>query len=133
MLQLEVLSNRAISPWLEYYIIMKYRHRITKITLNFKQQCLNQSNSSKGNELIFLFKISLPCEINKDSFKCYLNVFFSFKSIKKLSKLALWLSNNLWSRIADFLGILINLPVKVVIPRSDPQKPLTKKCFWFWP
>ena len=39
------------------------------------------------------------------------------ESIKKLSKLALWPSNNIWSSIADFLWALKNLPVKSVIPR----------------
>ena len=34
--------------------------------------------------------------------------------MEKLSKLALWPSNNIWSKIADFLGNLTNLPVKGV-------------------
>ena len=47
-------------------------------------------------------KIVLSGDINKDSFNCNLNAFFSFKSIDKLSKLALWPSKIKWSKIADF-------------------------------
>ena len=60
---------------------------INKYQVTIKQS--NQSNSSKGKELIFLFKIGLSREIKKDSFNCNLNGLLSFKSIKKLSKLAL--------------------------------------------
>ena len=66
-----------------------------------------------------MFKIGLSHEINKDSFNCNLNGLLSFKSIEKLSKLALWPSNNIWSKIADFLGVLTNLPVKSLIPRCS--------------
>ena len=38
---------------------------------------------------IFLFKIDLSRDINNDSFIYSLNVLLSFKSIEKLSKLAL--------------------------------------------
>ena len=48
-----------------------------------------------------------------------------------LSKLALWPSNDIWSKIADFLGILTNLQVKDVIHRCSEA--LTKKWFWVWP
>ena len=43
-----------------------------------------------------------------------------FKSIEKLWKFALWPSNNTWSKIAYFCGVLTNLPVKVQYP--DAQK-----------
>ena len=114
----------TISPWLQFYVITNYWHGITKVTINIKQQCYNQSNSSKGNEKIFLFKIGLSGEINKDSFNSNLNALLSFKSIAKLSKLALWQSNNIWPKIANFLGVLTNLPVKGIIPmlRSSHKK-----------
>ena len=62
-----------------------------------------------------MFKIGLSCESKKDSFHCNVNALLSFKSIKKLSKLALWPSNKIWSKIANVLGILTNLLVKGVI------------------
>ena len=43
-------------------------------------------------------------------------------SIEKLSKLALWLSNNIWSKIVDFLGVLTNLPVKGVMLKSSHKE-----------
>ena len=66
-----------------------------------------------------MFKIGLSREIKKDSFNCNLNGLLSFKSIEKLSNLAFWLSNNIWSKIADFLGVLTNLPVRCVILRCS--------------
>ena len=71
--------------------------------------------------------MGLSRDINKDSFSFSLNAFFSFESIQKLSKLALWPSNNIWSVIADFLGALANLPVKSVIPRFPEA--LSKNVF----
>ena len=59
------------------------------------------------------------------NFNCNLNAFLSFKNIAKLSKVALWPSNNIWSKIVDFLGVLTNLPVKGVILRCSEA--LTKK------
>ena len=71
----------------------------------------------------------LSRDINKDYFDCNLNALFSFKSIENFSKFALWPSNNIWSKIADFLGVSANLPVKGVIPRR--LEALIKNVFVF--
>ena len=78
---------------------------------------------------MFLFKIGLSGKINKVSFNCNLNPLLSIKSTGKLSKLALWPSNNIWLKIAIFLGVLTILPVKGVIIRCS--KALTKNVFEF--
>ena len=65
-----------------------------------------------------MLKIGLSCEINKDSFNSNLNGLLSFKGIEKLSKLALWPYSNVWSKTADFLGVLTNLPVKGAITNA---------------
>ena len=56
----------------------------------------NKSNNVIINQAVprkmstyFLCKIGLSRDINKDSFNCDLNTLLSFKSIEKLSKLAL--------------------------------------------
>ena len=67
-----------------------------------------------------MFKIDLSNDMKKDSFSSNLNLLFSFKSTKKWSNFAFWLYNNIWSKIADSLDILTNLPDKGNIPR----------CFW---
>ena len=95
----------------------------------------NEGNDVIMNQIVLgetskYFRLKcLSLDLNKDSLNCSLNAMFSFKSIKKLLKLTLWPSNNIWSKITDFLDVLANLPVKGVIPVS--LETLTKNDFEF--
>ena len=76
---------------------------------------------------MFLLSSGLSHFIKKDSFKCKLNLLFSFKRITK--SLQNWLhdpSAECGQSIADFLGFLIRFPVKGVVRRCSEA--LTKKC-----
>ena len=78
---------------------------------------------------MFLFKTGLSRDINNDSFSCNLKPFFSFKRIEQWSKLNLWPSNSMWSKIEIFLGgVRMGLPVKAVIAKCSQA--LTKICLW---
>ena len=93
---------------------MMYWHEITKIKTN-------KNNNVIINQIVPREMSKDFCsshDIIKDPFNCNLNTLFSFKSIEKLSKLSklvLWLFNYIWSKIADFLGVLTNLSVNSVI------------------
>ena len=110
---------------------MMYWHEITKIKTN-------KNNNVIINQIVPREMSKDFCsshDIIKDPFNCNLNTLFSFKSIEKLSKLSklvLWLFNYIWSKIADFLGVLTNLSVNSVIKVQECNSS-HKKCLSVWP